>query len=159
MIPYQFLRFAVVALLLGMHPIIAECCSCRYITFDEQMEFADVVLIGKVIARDIRTPPNAREYYSDDLLAFHRVVLVKLYKGSVIGDSITIQSGADGASCGKTLVPGESYVIYANFRVDYTDRNHPVKTTDLSTSLCTRTRLSADTAEVALLEAYAASKR
>lgn len=136
-------------------PCVADCCSCAYIEFDEQIAQADLVFVGKVLSRVLRKPPGSDPRLVGDETAVHRIVVSKWYKGRRSTDTLSIESSADGASCGVYLNVDSTFIVYAYFKLDYSDRDNPVRTDTLVTNLCTRNRLASDTSEIALLERYA----
>ncbi len=86
--------------------------------------------------------------------AVHRLAVSRWYKGQGSIDTITVESSAFGSSCGKHLSADLNYIVYAYYKLDYTDRDNPIPTDTLVTQLCTRTRQASDSTEIALLELF-----
>jgi hypothetical protein len=137
-------------------PIGANCCTCRAVEFDEQIEAANLAFVGKVISRVIRRSVGSDLSFVGGEIAVHTLVVSRWFKGQRTSDTIRIESSASGASCGKHMTVDSIYIVYAYFKLDYSDRDNPIVTDTLTTNLCTRTRLASDEDEMVLLERYAA---
>ncbi|MBI5001777.1 hypothetical protein HZC31_00160 [Candidatus Woesearchaeota archaeon] len=107
----------------------AFACSCIMPgTVTEEVERADVVFVGTVIAVD---HSEYRAYIFPDLeFSF----TVQEYWKGVLSEPLIIHTGQGGGDCGFSFEEGKSYLVYA-----YADESG-----DLHTNICSRTALLSD---------------
>ncbi len=102
-------------------------CTCMHLSRPIENEFKgrDAIFSGKVI-RTVKTSQNNRQV---------TIRVENSWKGKV-SKTVTISTSAFSSMCGYTFAKGKRYLIYA-----YGERN------DLSTNICSRTKLLSDAEE------------
>jgi hypothetical protein len=124
---------AIVAVLIGVALGLAPtnvvlACSCATLAGDDQLSKADLAFVG--VVTDVQ--PSARPAVVGITLVDFRFNIETVQKGSVSDRALTIQSSADGASCGVDFQVGERWQVYA--------RVNPIVAT-LTTGLCSGNQL------------------
>ena len=121
-------------------------CDCKSKTMDESIRSSDVIVLGKVIKKEMNyyvlskqqkdsiELATSRKLFTDTITYFEYTIKVKrTFKSSTSVNQIVIRSGARNSN--------QQYVIYAYSKSSFEDFFYP-KTSDLSTfytSQCTRT--------------------
>ena len=111
----------------------ASACSCMPSGPPCQNYFAsDVVFVGTV--RSITPVPGAH-FMANVRVEFDNAVASRGFQGT----SVTVFTADNGAACGYAFRPGERYVVYA--------RRSSATTTQIVTSICSRTRPISEASE------------
>ncbi|HEX6324843.1 MAG TPA: carboxypeptidase regulatory-like domain-containing protein [Vicinamibacterales bacterium] len=120
-------------------PVRAEACSCiGGIPLCESLWTTAAVFSGEVVA--IAEPPGEpREPFARRRVTFR---VLEVWRGAV-GASVEVTTGMGGGDCGYRFVTGSRYLVYA----------HANNAGELSTGICSRTRLlSAASEDIAYLK-------
>ena len=117
-----------IGLWLMVHPEQSYACSCAPPgSPSEALEGADAVFMGRAVSvKEVEEVYGDRTYV-DSLVTEFKVATV--WKGP-FNQTIYINSGAYGASCGLAFTEGAEYIVYAY---------HSGRRGGLGTGLCTRT--------------------
>jgi hypothetical protein len=129
-------------------------CDCKSKTMDEAIRSSDVIVLGKVIKKEMNyyvlskqqkdsiEQATSRKLFNDTITYFEYTIKVKrTFKSSTCVNQIVIRSGARNSNCDFHFEENKQYVIYAYSKSSFEDFFYP-KTSDLSTfytSQCTRT--------------------
>jgi len=95
-------------------------CRCRYLSFTEEVNYADQIFTGTVLKKN-----------PSDLIQYTFVVS-QTFKGNKT-DSITLNTGFGGGDCGMKFVVGKTYLVYSR-------EGH--------TSICRRNALLEETTDI-----------
>jgi hypothetical protein len=102
-------------------------CSCiGNSSIKNEISRSDIVAVGKIIDRqllqliDSATYQETLQHISDtsrikaitQTIACYKVLVSTVFKGKVVGDTLTIYTGLGGGDCGVPFKNGECYVIY-----------------------------------------------
>lgn len=102
--PLLALLVALPTALLGVvaSSVPAHACSCAPLTFKQQVNRADVVLVGEVSAEPVSQGP----------VLTYDVVADRVFKGELASSATQVSTAADPAACGLgELLPGETYLF------------------------------------------------
>ncbi|MBV7529316.1 hypothetical protein [Chitinophaga sp. sic0106] len=125
---------------------IGYCCSCMdELSVKEEFKHADVVIIGKVIAKKlVYLPDTLREEIKIPIMEYILEVETR-FKGEIGQKELTIFTGTGRSDCGVIFEEGQKYIVYSYFRDTYpTGKKVP---RFLYTHICTRTGLANDRKE------------
>lgn len=118
---------------LTLYARTADACSCRPPPGPaEALASADAVFEGR--AASSTTRPSQGLSVGSVTVPF---TVLRAWKGAPGSGSLTVTTSGSSASCGYSFAAGETYIVYA-----YRDSSGA-----LTTSICSRTRRSADGAE------------
>lgn len=160
------LLLTVVFSLLKVFPVYS--CSCiGNSTVEGSLKGSDIVIVGNVVAAEMiqevdtsfeigRDSSGQRRFRSFSKMKY-RIVVTENFKGSYIGDTVTILTGMGGGDCGYHFAVGSSYVIYG-YKRDR-DQRILVGSSTYESDICTRTRKSDDASEIAQLRKLTHRKR
>lgn len=108
-------RLGVVALLalagLLLTPASAYACSCVAAGPAQYAQWADVVLDGVVVGRDVSHPFWPTMSSGDPVT--YRGEVIRVFKGRV-GPETQVRSAVSSATCGISVAVGRRYVLYAD---------------------------------------------
>ena len=126
------MRLVLIVPLIGLwlmaHPEQSYACSCAQPSSpSEALEGADAVFMGRAVSVSKVEEVYGDRTYVDSVVTEFNVSTV--WKGP-LNQTIYINSGADGASCGLAFTEGVEYIVYAY---------HSGRRGGLGTGLCTRT--------------------
>ncbi len=88
----------------------AQACTCGMRSTVQQVEAADVVLRGTVVAT--ADPDGSLSVRSSARRVTHEVAVAEVYKGAAAATTF-VSSSAEGASCGIEVQEGREYVLFA----------------------------------------------
>lgn len=93
-----------------LQPVLALCCQCIGVSFDEQIYFADVAFVGRVLSvRDLE-PRQGNTYGTADPVVY-RVAVSRVFKGSLTIDTVQIRSVRTSDACGVNFNLGDTYIV------------------------------------------------
>ncbi len=134
--------------------IDCNACDCKSKTMEESILSSDVIVLGKVIKKEMNffilskeqkdsiEQATSHKLFTDTITYFEYTIKVKrTYKSTVKVDQIVIRTGARNSNCDLHFKLNNQYVIYAYSTSVFEDFFYP-KTSDLTTfytSQCTRT--------------------
>ena len=93
----------------AMMMAVAYACSCGLDDYDplEIMAGSDQVFVGTVVSG-----PRVGIFSGCDRVSY-RLEVTEAFKGVEVGDTVTLSTARDGASCGIEFGEGESWLIYS----------------------------------------------
>jgi hypothetical protein len=115
-----------VALQLGSMGLAWACSCAEPPPVADALAEADQVFYGEVLSIDGPAGLGCGGVSSADPMAV-RIEVRDAWKGTSAGETVTVETARDGASCGVDFVEGETWLVYA---------------TDGRASLCSRTRMA-----------------
>ena len=128
-------------------------CNCQgERTVQEEMKYADAVLLGTVISKELTTQTDSAIIKAMTTgsslmptLAKYSLLVEYVYKGQITSDTITIFTGLGGGDCGVRFEIGKRYIVYGKsetyFGELFSEFQFPKGVNIFWTHTCMRTNL------------------
>lgn len=131
-----------IILFLLLHHSSTACSCIGKRTVSGEFEKSDAVFTGKILTknnflvRDSSLPTGYKMYRAEV-----KVLVLKVYKGHFVKDTINIITGVGGGDCGVDFIIGREYILYTNYVNKYFEAATSI-IPFLYTDICTRTMIN-----------------
>ena len=164
------LNICLIFLIVFFDFIKTNACSCiGQRTVEQELKHSDAVVTGKVISSSIIVLFDSvliQNFKVDSSFAkttlIRNVILIdKIYKGKIKGDTLIIYTGVGGGDCGIKFKIGQEYIVYGEKESYLSDKGgrfvYPKEKNSYWTYLCMRTGLF-EKSEIDEIEKFIAAR-
>ena len=123
-------------------PSIFLACSCiGKSNIKIEIAKSNIILSGKILSKrifSIKIEDVVEEFYPKKIE--YAVLVTKIYKGSLLKDTLRIMTGLGNGDCGYNFLLNRTYIIYGVYAEKHFEGGQKVSQF-VETDICSRTRL------------------